>query len=121
MRTMSLPKTICFTVLAALSLSGAVLIVISWIRGQSQFVWYSVRPSHGPGGVSYESPHAVALVCALMLPMFWVWWTIRFLQRRRSLRASTWQACSVCGYDLRATPARCPECGTVPRAAPAAA
>jgi len=39
-------------------------------------------------------------------------WAIQTLQRRKRVRENH---CLNCGYDLRATPDRCPECGSVPQ------
>jgi hypothetical protein len=51
------------------------------------------------------------LAMATILPMVWLISRYRHANRhRRGL-------CSRCGYDLRATPEQCPECGTPARAA----
>jgi hypothetical protein len=100
-------------------------------RGQSRlrevfaFSWhdatYARRPlrdltqSERDRGVTF--PDWVVLLLAALAPA--LWWRVHRTQRQRR-RAGR---CESCGYDLRATPERCPECGTAvaPKPAKAAA
>ncbi len=59
-------------------------------------------------------PHWFAVICSTVLPLLWI------RQTRRRRRERVQGACTNCGYDLRATPDRCPECATVPAKATAA-
>jgi hypothetical protein len=53
------------------------------------------------------------LVCVTsLLPIWWLRATVSRALARRTARKQA--RCVQCGYDLRATPDRCPECGTAP-------
>ena len=79
--------------------------------------WGSVRPSwhlhrHPAGFTGFVSVPCWLLLLVLGSPLWW-----RLYRQHRRRRQATSGRCSSCGYDLRATPDRCPECGKIPAAA----
>jgi hypothetical protein len=72
-----------------------------WERGG--FAWNA--PNGSMVGTEVMLPHWLPCVVFALLPGF------RLQHRLRRMRPSN-GACPTYGYDLRATPNRCPECGT---------
>jgi hypothetical protein len=56
----------------------------------------------------------LAIAASAVLPILSIPWTIAAMRRRRRTAALRRGVCASCGYDLRATPERCPECGAMP-------
>jgi hypothetical protein len=79
-----------------------------WSRraADAQFRRLGVHPF--PEGVDVAVPAPLMVALAAALPALWtrVWW-----RRRRSERRRKAGQCRLCGYDLRESPDRCPECG----------
>ena len=75
------------------------------------FRWarYDADPRHDIRGVPTHEvwvPHWLPLLLSGAPPAAWAVATVRGRRRRAT------GLCARCGYDLRATPRRCPECGT---------
>src|SRR5207237_336728 len=62
----------------------------------------------GPRATFVQVPYWAVVVASTLLPAAWFVRHRGFARRRR--RADAGQ-CLTCGYDLRQTPQRCPECG----------
>ena len=105
------------------------LIVIQWYEndvykllntryldpGPKDFYFIRAPDSIAPNGRPWARhgtltfPYWFALLITAALP---AWWCIRHRARQRRARRIAAGLCPTCGYDLRATPERCPECGT---------
>ncbi len=74
---------------------------------------YSSRPQMFKNGIT---EYLYGIACWIPLTLFLILLAIQLIladkHARSSLRIEG--ICLKCGYDLRATPTRCPECGTVP-------
>jgi len=76
------------------------------------FLFYRIAQA-GLTGASFLLPVSFLVALFAPLPLVDVLLIRRRRRRRRRLAAGM---CVRCGYDLRATPQKCPECGDVPAA-----
>jgi hypothetical protein len=69
------------------------------------------RPVVGDRYVRAWVPHGLIVALTAVLPVAWS--ARQIMSRRRRRRLIRRGLCAACGYDVRATPKQCPECGTM--------
>jgi hypothetical protein len=80
-----------------------------WSGGGLAFAWLDTRRADDlkrrKRSATFEARAGYLVGFTLLLPMVWA------IARARRARRHRQGCCPACGYDLRATPERCPECG----------
>ena len=66
-------------------------------------------------GPQLTLPYWLILIVTSVVPIVWGCRAVRIHRFNRLARLYLGQICPRCGYDLRATPDRCPECGRIPK------
>lgn len=82
----------------------------------SQIEWEMIA-RHPDGPIVRKNRQVFFPYQAWLVVSVWVWLPILAIAGYRHRERRRWQRlgkCRSCGYDLRATPGRCPECGKVP-------
>ena len=83
-----------------------VLLVGWWVYvdRSGQLYYHDTAPDYW---LPYPALYASLAVCPAV-------WLALWGRERRRVAARRTETCVACGYDLRATPGQCPECGRVP-------
>lgn len=79
-----------------------------WLGFGWKQLQFSNEPAPRPGAFVCRLPSWFLLLALLAFPAF----TLR--SWRRAKHRQRYGLCPACGYDVRATPDRCPECGAAP-------
>jgi hypothetical protein len=80
------------------------------LREPGQWMWSASKPDIFGNPDQYAEVGVRSWVLLVACSVAPAWWVVTMIRRRRRRRHGEGR-CSHCGYDLRATPGRCPECG----------
>jgi len=88
--------------------SGGYGDILGWSTDRINFLGFAVGTNGNQVGAKVVFAIPIwFLVMISVMPLVFLW-----LFHRRGKRRGALNVCEKCGYDLRATPLRCPECGT---------